>query len=66
MIISRLKQCRTAKGFTRKELATLAGVTPGTIRVLERAEMHCSVRWDTMRKLAAALELPINSVFLTR
>ena len=49
--------------MTRKELAERARVCIKTVRKLENCP-HAGASWATMRALAAALGLPVSSVFL--
>ena len=64
MLCNRIKQCRTARGLTRKQLADAAQVDVRTIRRLENCP-HGRASWETMSAIAAALGLKIDSVFLT-
>lgn len=49
----RLRELREAKGWTRKELASTAGMSESGIRDLELGSRMPA--WDTVLKLAAAL-----------
>lgn len=62
MLTSRLKQCRTARGLTIKELSVLSGVDKQTIMRLERSTIF-TAHFDTMTRVAAALGLSVSSVF---
>lgn len=64
MLCNRIKQCRTARGLTRKQLADAAQVDVRTITRLENCT-HGMASWETMRAIAGALGLRIDSVFMT-
>lgn len=63
MLANMLKQCRTAKGLSVKELSVLSGVSANTIRSIENKPVIFRISWDTMVRLSAALGLAIGSVF---
>lgn len=66
MLANRLKQCRTAKGMSVKELSALSGVGEWTIRSIENKPVIHRIKWDTMTSLSAALGLKVASVFPTK
>ena len=53
----RLRALRRAHGLSQEKLAGLAGVSPATVRRLER-QRHPSCRGRTLARLAAALGEP--------
>ena len=54
-----LRVFRAARGLTQRELAELANVSPRTVHRLEHGELG-SLR--TLRKLAAALAVPVEQL----
>lgn len=66
MLANRLKQWRTAKGMTVKELSVLSGVSAHTIRDIENKSVIHKIAWDTMMRLSSALGLSANAVFPTK
>jgi len=56
----KLKELRTAKGFSQRELADIAGVHRRTI---EDAEARGDCRLSTAAALAKALQVPIDSLW---
>ena len=66
MLANRLKQWRTAKGMTVKELSVLSGVSAHTIRDIENKSVIHKITWDTMMRLSSALGLGANAVFPTK
>ncbi len=59
----RLKFLRENRKLTQKELAELAGVSQATIAHIEKSTKDPSV--DTLKKLAAALDTHIATLFAT-
>lgn len=53
----RLRELRKRQGLSQRELATSSGVSVSLIRKLEQGERD-DTRMETLRKLAAALDLP--------
>jgi DNA-binding SARP family transcriptional activator/transcriptional regulator with XRE-family HTH domain len=51
-----VKQYRTARGLTQRELANAVGASLGSLRDLEQGRTLCP-RWGVMERLAAALDL---------
>jgi len=63
--MSKIKAARKAKGLTILEVATLIGVTPGTISRVERGLQ--GMRPETAKRLAAVLGLdPAEVIFADR
>jgi len=56
-----LRESRLKKGLTQEGLAAMVGVTRQTIIAIEKEKFVPSVRLAL--QLAAALEMPINSIF---
>jgi transcriptional regulator with XRE-family HTH domain len=56
----RLRQRRTAKGLTGRELAAKAGVSVGTISHAENGRMP--IRVTSLRAIAGALECEISDL----
>jgi transcriptional regulator with XRE-family HTH domain len=52
-----VRRLREERGLTREALATRAGVTVGSLARIELAQSSPS--WDTFKRIAAALDLPI-------
>ena len=63
MIISRVKQCRFARDMSIKELCKRSGVSEYTICKLERQTEIPTIRFETMKRVANALEFGVNVVF---
>jgi len=53
---------RKARRWTQGQLAMYSGVTSGYINLLERGGRKGNVRFDTVKKLATALEIPIEAL----
>ena len=66
MLSNRLKQCRTARGLSVKELAARSGVSARLIYKIENARNYTAPRWPTIHALSAGLDLPANRVFPER
>ena len=56
-----LRSCRCAHGLTQEALAERSGLSPDTIRRLERGTFSPSL--DTLRKLCGGLQLKLSSLF---
>lgn len=63
MLQNRLKQCRTAKQLSVKELAERSGVTAETIRSIENRKVLATLPWSTITRLSEGLGLKPNQVF---
>ena len=57
----RLRNARKRRGLSQTELAELSGVSVSLIRKLEQGERD-NVRIETLRKLAAAMEVPTTKL----
>lgn len=62
MLVLKIKEIRTEKGLTQKELSKLSGVSESYIGDLERNEKIPSI--VTICKLAKALEIDIKELFI--
>jgi transcriptional regulator with XRE-family HTH domain len=49
-----IRQLRKKRGMTQEDLAHAAGITTGTLSLIERG--HANPTWGTVRALASALE----------
>ncbi len=58
-----LRVARTRKGMSSEDIAELTGLSSQAILKLEKGE--CDSKILTYKKLADALEVKLNSVFLT-
>jgi transcriptional regulator with XRE-family HTH domain len=54
---SAVRQLREKKGLTQEALAHDAGVTTGTLSLIERG--HSNPSWGTVKRIAAALGVTI-------
>ena len=61
MLVLKIKEIRTEKGLTQKELSKLSGISKSYIGDLERNEKIPSI--ITICKLAKALEVDIKELF---
>lgn len=52
-----VRQLREQRGLTQERLAQDAGLTTGTVSLLERGQSNPS--WGTMKAIAAALDVPV-------
>lgn len=59
--MTRIREYRTGKGLSVRELAVRAGVSPGLISQVERDVTDPSL--ETMRKIALVLDVPLFSLF---
>lgn len=55
-----IRQLREKRGATQEALAPSAGVTMGTLSLIERG--HANPTWDTVKGIAAALEVSIGEL----
>jgi transcriptional regulator with XRE-family HTH domain len=55
-----IRDLRQAQGATLKEVAPKAGITLGTLALIERGETNPT--WGTVSAIAAALETPLNEL----
>lgn len=63
MLQNRLKQCRTAKQLSVKELAERSGMCPETIKSIENKKVLPTLPWTTIKRLSDGLGLKPNQVF---
>jgi predicted DNA-binding mobile mystery protein A len=59
-----IRAIRTALGMSTKEMAQRMGVTQSRISQLEHAEADDSIRLDTLRRAAEALDCELHYVFV--
>lgn len=55
-----VRQLRDKRGETQEALAPKAGITTGTLGLVERG--HANPTWDTVKQIAAALDLSIGDL----
>jgi DNA-binding XRE family transcriptional regulator len=55
-----VRQLREKRGVTQEALAPQAGVTTGTLGLIERGQANPT--WDTVKGIAAALEVSIGDL----
>ena len=55
-----VRQLREKRGVTQEALAPRAGVTTGTLGLIERGQANPT--WDTVKGIAAALEVSIGDL----
>lgn len=55
-----IRQLREKRGATLKEIAPKAGITFGTLALIERGEGNPT--WATVRGIAAALDVPVSTL----
>lgn len=60
----RIIKFRELKGMTRKELATILGVSPATITRYEKGEREPNL--ETIKKIASALDVSLTSLLDTK
>lgn len=53
-----IRALRTKRGISQESLAPKAGITPGTLSLIERGEANPT--WGTVRGIAAALGVPVS------
>lgn len=61
---TRIIQLRNQKGLTQQELSQRTGLAPSYVSRIENR--HLEPRPQTLRKIAAALEVPISEIFQER
>ncbi|MBA6440631.1 helix-turn-helix domain-containing protein [Streptomyces asiaticus] len=61
MAVTRIREYRTLRGMTVRELADRAGVSTGLISQVERGVTDPSL--ETMRRIAEALDTPLFNLF---
>ncbi|WP_020662305.1 helix-turn-helix domain-containing protein [Amycolatopsis benzoatilytica] len=61
MTVTRIREFRSQRGLTVRELADQAGVSTGLISQVERGVTDPSL--ETMRRIAEVLEVPLFSLF---
>jgi transcriptional regulator with XRE-family HTH domain len=59
-----VRDARAARGMTQEELADRLGMTPGYVGILETGKVG-RPRVQTLRKLAAALDVPLQDLVAT-
>lgn len=62
--MNRLKEVREAKGVSQEKLSELSGISRQTIYKIE-ADPEFNAKVDTIKKLADALDVSFNDIFLT-
>lgn len=55
-----IRQLREKRGLTQEVLAPQAGVTTGTLGLIERGQANPT--WDTVKGIAAALDVSIGEL----
>jgi transcriptional regulator with XRE-family HTH domain len=55
-----IRALRTKRGLSQESLAPKAGITPGTLSLIERGEANPT--WGTVRGIAAALGLSVSAL----
>lgn len=63
MLKNRLKQCRTARRLTVKQLSERSGMRAETIRSIENRKVLATLPWSTITRLSDGLGLKPNQVF---
>ena len=63
MLKNRLKQCRTARRLTVKQLSERSGMTASSIRNIENRAVLGTLPWSTIKCLSEALGMKPNQVF---
>jgi transcriptional regulator with XRE-family HTH domain len=61
VIGDRIRQLRSARGWTQLELSLLSGVTQSTISRVESGRQP-RIRGGTLQRLASTLEAPVDSL----
>lgn len=56
-------QRRSDLGLSTRQVATRAGISPGTVHLLEHG-INLSPRPDILKALAGALEIPLSELYL--
>jgi transcriptional regulator with XRE-family HTH domain len=55
-----IRQLREKRGMSQEVLGPTAGITPGTLSLIERGEANPT--WGTVRGIAAALDVSISEL----
>jgi transcriptional regulator with XRE-family HTH domain len=55
-----IRQLREKRGMSQEVLGPAAGITPGTLSLIERGEANPT--WGTVRGIAAALDVSISEL----
>lgn len=55
-----IRQLRTKRGISQEDLAHLAGVTTGTLSVIERGRSNPA--WGTVKAIAEALDVSMSEL----
>jgi len=55
-----IRELRTKRGISQEDLAHLAGVTTGTLSVIERGRSNPA--WGTVKGIAAALDVSVAEI----
>jgi XRE family transcriptional regulator, regulator of sulfur utilization len=55
-----IRALRKKLGHSQESLAPKAGITPGTLSLIERGEANPT--WGTVRQIAAALGVPVSTL----
>lgn len=55
-----IRQLRRKCGLSQEALAPKAGITPGTLSLIERGEANPT--WGTVQGIAAALDVPVSTL----
>lgn len=59
----RIRELRNERHMSQEELSFKAGISPAHLGQIERATKNPTI--DTVAKIAAALDIPVASLFLT-
>jgi transcriptional regulator with XRE-family HTH domain len=54
-----IRQLRRKRGLNQEALAPQAGITPGTLSLMERGEANLT--WGTVQGIAAAIGVPVST-----
>ena len=57
-----LREFRTVKGFSQKELAVLLKISPQSMSFIESGERQKDMAFSLMKKLSETLEIPLNVI----
>ena len=55
-----IRELRTKRGVTQEDLAHDAGITVGTLSLIERGRSNPA--WGTIRRIGDALDVPIDKI----
>lgn len=61
----RVRALRNSRGLNQRELAEIAGLTPGAISQIELGVRGRRPGFDTLQELARALSVPIEELLQT-